>query len=169
MLASGVGGGNVHSHIDSDRVIGDAGRRAKSDIAAQKVPVGRRYDKHRYSRWGGDSTVAYEQEGDAPRHLTVRGYLAEQRGAGEIASVGQADFSARRGWKVGRQSPAICIENEVRGYRRANVGARVGGRGPDRRNALRVNGAACGVRGLWSAIQNINAILSGERSHANQQ
>jgi hypothetical protein len=34
---------------------------------------------------------------------------------------------------------------------------------------LRVHGAACGVRGLWSIIQDINAVLSGKRSHGQQQ
>jgi len=60
-------------------------------------------------------------------------------------------------------------EDEIRGYRSADVRARVGGRGPDRRNTLRVHGAAGGVRGLWSVIQYINAVLSRERSHAKQQ
>jgi hypothetical protein len=59
-------------------------------------------------------------------------------------------------------------ENEVRGYRGANVGARVRGRGPDRRNTLWVHGATGGVYWLWP-VQYINAVLSGERSHAKQQ
>jgi hypothetical protein len=59
-------------------------------------------------------------------------------------------------------------ENEVRGYRGANVGARVGGRGPDRGNTLWVHGATGGVHWLWP-VQDINAVLSGERSHAKQQ
>src|SRR3979411_1432555 len=59
-------------------------------------------------------------------------------------------------------------ENEVRSYRRANVRARVGGGGPDRRNTIRVHGAAGGVRRLRSVIQYINAVLSGGSVPAKQ-
>jgi len=59
-------------------------------------------------------------------------------------------------------------ENEVRGYRGANVGARVRGRGPDRRNTLWVT--AQRRSSLAVARSVINAVLSGfERSHAKQQ
>ena len=100
--------------------------------------------------------------------LAVRGYLGEQRSPGEITGIGQADLPGRCGRKVGRRSSAMGSENEVRSYWRANVRASVGGRGPDRRNTIRVYCAAGGVRGLRSVIQYINAVLSGERSPAKQ-
>src|SRR5260370_31598463 len=134
----------------------------------QKVPVGRGYDKYRYRRWGGDCTVTYEEESDALGGLTVRGYLGEERSPGKVTGIGQADSPARCGWKVGRQRPTVGGEDEVCANRRVNVRTRVGGGGPDRRNTVRVHGAAGGVRGLWSA-NHINGVLSGERSHAKQQ
>jgi len=69
--------GSSHSHIDSNREIGNSGRRAEPDSIPQKVPVGRGYGKYRDSRWGIDCAVAYEQEGAASRSLTVCGYLGE--------------------------------------------------------------------------------------------
>src|SRR5207245_7851748 len=66
-------------------------------------------------------------------------------------------------------SSVVRSEDEVRGYWRANVRARVGSRGPDRRNTVREHGAADGVRGLWPAPEDINAVLSGKRSPAKQQ
>src|SRR5260370_12705311 len=100
--------------------------------------------------------------------MKVRAYWEEQRRPAMVTGCGQGDSPARWGWKVGRGSPAIGGEDEVCGYRRANVRTRVRGRGPDRRNTVWVHGAAGGVRGLWSA-NHINGVLSGEMSHAKQQ
>ena len=77
VLAGWIAGGSSHSHIDSNREIGNSGRRAQPDSIPQKVPVGRGYGKYRDSRWGIDCAVAYEQEGAASRSLTVCGYLGE--------------------------------------------------------------------------------------------
>jgi len=34
---------------------------------------------------------------------------------------------------------------------------------------VRIHGAAGSVRGLWSIVEYIDGVLSGQRSHANQQ
>jgi hypothetical protein len=47
VLTGGIGGGNCHSYIDSDRVIGNSGGRVVPNIIPQKVSVGRGYDKYR--------------------------------------------------------------------------------------------------------------------------
>src|SRR5258708_27861949 len=60
VLAGRVGWRSSHSHIDSDRVIGNAGRRVEPGGVPQKVPVGRGYNKYRDRRWGGDGTVTSE-------------------------------------------------------------------------------------------------------------
>src|SRR6266487_2278756 len=49
VLTGRVAGGSSLSHIDSNRVIGDSGRRVELDSIPQKVPVGRGYDKYRNS------------------------------------------------------------------------------------------------------------------------
>jgi hypothetical protein len=95
--------------------------------------------------------------------------LAEKRSPGQITGIGQADLAFGCSWKVGRQSPTIGVEDEVRQNRRGNVRARIRGRGPRRRNTIWVHGATGGVRWLWPIIQYINAVLCGDRRHAKQQ
>src|SRR5207302_9192746 len=99
----------------------------------------------------------------------VRGYLAKKRRPGQITTVGQADLAARCGWEVGRQSSTVGVEDKVCGNRYGNVCARVGGRGPRRRNTIWVHGAADRVRRLWPAPEDIDAVLSFKRSHPDQQ
>jgi hypothetical protein len=88
VLAGGVAGGSSFSHIDSNREVGNPGRRVEPDIIPQKVSVARRYDKYWDCRWRGDCAVAYEQKGNTSRSLTVRSYLGEQRSAGKISGIG---------------------------------------------------------------------------------
>src|SRR5437879_10057871 len=134
MLSGWIAGWNGRSRIDSNRVIGNSGRCVEHDGIPQKVAVGGGYDKYRDSRWGGGCTVAYEQERNAPRHLTIRGYLAEQRSSAQVTGIGQAELASGSGRKVGSRSPAVRVEDEVCGYCRANVCARIGGRGRGRGN-----------------------------------
>ena len=94
-----------------------------------------------------------EQESDPSRSLTVRGDLAEKGSPGQITGIGQADLATGCSWKIGRQSSAIGVENEVCGNRRGNVRARVGGRRPCRRNTIWVYGATGRVRWLWPVIR----------------
>ena len=150
-------------------MIGNASRRVEPDSIAQKVSVGGGHSKYRDSGWGVNCTVAYEQESDASRSLTVRGYLAEKRRPGQITGVGEADLAARCAWKIGRQSSAIGVEDEVCGNRRGNICARVRGRGPRRRNTIWVHGAAGRVRRLRPAPEDIDAVLSGDATCAKQQ
>src|SRR5260370_39187234 len=97
--------------------------------------------------------------------MKVRAYWEEQRRPAMVTGIGQADSPARCGWKGGRGSPAIGGEDEVCGYRRANVRTRVRGRGPDRRNTVWAHGAAGGGRGRWAA-HHLNGVMSGESSSA---
>ena len=169
VLAGGVAGGSSLGHIDSNRIVGDSSRRVVPDSIPQKVSIGGGNDKYRNSGWGVHCAVTYEEESNAAGRLTVRRYLAEQRGPGQITGVGETDLPPRCSRKVGSQSTTVGDEDEVRGNRRGNVRPRIGGRGPRRRNTIWVHGAAGRVRRLRPAPEDIDAVLSGDATCAKQQ